>query len=38
MPSLIVALFVFIHGAIHLCYLAPRPPQDGLVEASGYRR
>ena len=26
MPSLIVALFVLIHGAVHLCYLAPRPP------------
>ena len=33
MPSLIVALFVFIHGAIHLCYLAPRPPAtaDGPI-------
>ena len=26
MPPLIVAAFVFIHGAIHLSYLAPRPP------------
>jgi hypothetical protein len=26
MPSLIFAAFVFAHGAIHLGYLAPRPP------------
>lgn len=26
MPSLIVAVFVLLDGAIHLCYLAPRPP------------
>ena len=26
MPPLIVAAFVFIHGAIHLSFLAPRPP------------
>jgi hypothetical protein len=25
-PTLILAAFVFIHGAIHLSYLAPRPP------------
>ena len=26
MPSLILAAFVLAHGAIHLSYLAPRPP------------
>ena len=33
MPSVIVALFVLIHGAIHLCYLAPRSPAtaDGPI-------
>ncbi|HET8784335.1 MAG TPA: hypothetical protein VFM38_01780 [Candidatus Limnocylindrales bacterium] len=26
MPPLIVAAFLFVHGAIHLSYLSPRPP------------
>ena len=26
MPTLILATLIFIHGAIHLSYLAPRPP------------
>jgi hypothetical protein len=26
MPTLIIAAFLFIHGAIHLSFLSPRPP------------